>query len=138
MQLTKNFKLSEFTDSDTATEKGIDNTPTDEHLENIKFVAEQLQLIRNTYKQPINISSGYRSEELNKAVNGSKSSQHMQGLAVDINQGSRTKNHNLFLIVKRMMKVGLQVHQLIDEQGYNWIHIGFKQDNPRGEIKHLK
>lgn len=138
MQLTKNFKLSEFTDSDTATAKGIDNTPTDEHLENIKFVAEQLQLIRNTYKQPINISSGYRCEELNTAVNGSKSSQHMQGLAVDINQGSRTKNHNLFLIVKRMMKVGLKVHQLIDEQNFNWIHIGFKQDNPRGEIKHLK
>lgn len=138
MQLTKNFKLSEFTDSDTATAKGIDNTPTDEHLENIKFVAEQLQLIRNTYKQPINISSGYRCEELNTAVNGSKSSQHMQGLAVDINQGSRTKNHNLFLIVKRMMKVGLKVHQLIDEKNFNWIHIGFKQDNPRGEIKHLK
>lgn len=138
MQLTKNFKLSEFTDSDTATAKGIDNTPTDEHLENIKFVAEQLQLIRNTYKQPINISSGYRCEELNTAVNGSKSSQHMQGLAVDINQGSRTKNHNLFLIVKRMMKVGLKVHQLIDEKDYSWIHIGFKQDNPRGEIKHLK
>ena len=138
MQLTKNFKLSEFTDSDTATAKGIDNTPTDEHLENIKFVAEQLQLIRNTYKQPINISSGYRCEELNTEVNGSKSSQHMQGLAVDINQGSRTKNHNLFLIVKRMMKVGLKVHQLIDEQNFNWIHIGFKQDNPRGEIKHLK
>lgn len=138
MQLTKNFKLSEFTDSDTATAKGIDNTPTDEHLENIKFVAEQLQLIRNTYKQPINISSGYRCEELNTAVNGSKTSQHMQGLAVDINQGSRTKNHNLFLIVKRMMKVGLKVHQLIDEKNFNWIHIGFKQDNPRGEIKHLK
>lgn len=138
MQLTKNFKLSEFTDSDTATAKGIDNTPTDEHLENIKFVAEQLQLIRNTYKQPINISSGYRCEELNTEVNGSKSSQHMQGLAVDINQGSRTKNHNLFLIVKRMMKVGLKVHQLIDEQNFKWIHIGFKQDNPRGEIKHLK
>ena len=138
MQLTKNFKLSEFTDSDTATAKGIDNTPTDEHLENIKFVAEQLQLIRNTYKQPINISSGYRCEELNTAVNGSKTSQHMQGLAVDINQGSRTKNHNLFLIVKRMMKVGLKVHQLIDEKNFNWIHIGFKQNNPRGEIKHLK
>ena len=138
MQLTKNFKLEEFIKSNTATAKGIDNTPTEEQLENIKFVAEQLQLIRNTYKQPIYITSGFRSEKLNNAVGGSKTSQHMDGLAVDINQGSRTKNHNLFLIVKRMMKVGLQVHQLIDEQNFSWIHIGFKQDNPRREIKHLK
>lgn len=138
MQLTKNFKLEEFIKSNTATAKGIDNTPTEEQLENIKFVAEQLQLIRNTYKQPIYITSGFRSEKLNNAVGGSKTSQHMDGLAVDINQGSKTRNHNLFLIIKRMMKVGLQVHQLIDENNFNWIHIGFKQDNPRGEIKHLK
>ena len=138
MQLTKNFKLEEFIKSDTAQKNNIDNTPTDEQLDNIKFVAEQLQLIRNTYKMPIFITSGFRSEELNKAVGGSKTSQHKDGLAVDINQGSKQRNHNLFKIIRKMIRLGLPVDQLIDEKEYSWIHVSFKQDNPREQVKHLK
>ena len=137
-QLTQHFKLEEFTKSDTATRLGIDNTPNEEALNNLKFVAEQLEFVRNAYHQPIFITSGYRSEELNAAVKGSSTSFHKLGLAVDINQGTRTRNHNLFLIIKRLMKVGLQVDQLINEKDYSWIHVGFSQDSPRGEIKHLK
>ena len=84
MELTKHFTLEEFTKSDKAIELGINNTPNDEEMENIKFVAEQLELIRNTYKQPINITSGYRCEELNNAVGGVPNSYHRKGLAVDI------------------------------------------------------
>lgn len=140
MELTKNFKLEEFTKSSTATKNGIDNTPSEEILENIKYVAEQLQLIRNSYKMPIHISSGYRCKELNTAVNGSKTSQHMQGLAVDINQGSKTRNHNLFKLVRNMMKIGLPVQQLIDEYDYSWIHIGFAPigQEPRLQVLHIK
>lgn len=134
MQLTKNFKLEEFTNSYTAEQKGIDNTPNEEQLENIKFLAEQLQIIRNAYKKPIFIVGGFRSKELNAAVGGSKTSQHMQGLAADIDQGTRQKNKNLFDLIKSLMKVGLPVHQLINEYDYDWIHIGFKKENPRGQI----
>ena len=138
MQLTKHFKLEEFTKSNTAEEKGIDNTPNAEQLENIKFVAEQLEFIRNTYKQPIFISSGYRCEELNDAVGGSKTSQHKQGLAVDIQQGSKQRNHNFFKLVRSLMKLGLPIDQLINEKNYSWVHIGFKQENPRFQVLHLK
>ena len=140
MELTKNFKLEEFTKSETATQKGIDNTPSKDILENIKYMAEQLQIIRNSYKMPINISSGYRCEDLNQAVKGSKTSQHKQGLAVDINQGSRTRNHNLFKLVRNMMKIGLPVQQLIDEYDYSWIHIGFAPigQEPRLQVLHIK
>lgn len=138
MQLTKHFKLEEFTNSDKAKELNIDNTPNNEELENIKFVAEQLELIRNTYKQPIIIKSGYRCEELNKAVGGVSNSFHRSGLAVDINQGTPQRNHNLFIILKRLMKLGLMVEELIDEYNYSWVHIAFAKENPSLEIIHTK
>ena len=137
-KLTANFKLSEFLKSETAEKNKIDNTPNEEQLNNIAWTAEQLQLIRNTYKQPMFITSGFRSEELNTAINGAKNSFHKKGLAVDINQGSKTKNRNLFELVRRMIKVGLPVDQLIDEQNFNWIHIGFARENPRLQVLHLK
>lgn len=137
MKLTKNFTLEEMVKSDTADRLKIDNTPNEEQLENIKFVAEQLQILRNCYKKPIYITSGFRNEELNNAVGGSSTSFHLKGLAVDINQGTRTRNKNLFELIRSLMKVGLLVDQLINEHNYSWIHIGFKQDNPRLEILHL-
>lgn len=136
--MTKHFKLKEFTDSDKATELNINNTPNEEELNNIKFVAEQLEILRNTYKQPIYITSGYRCEELNKAVGGAVNSWHKKGLAVDINQGSQTRNHNLFIIVKRLMKLGYPVEELINEYNYSWVHIAFAKENPQLKIKHKK
>lgn len=136
--MTKHFKLKEFTDSDKATELNINNTPNEEELNNIKFVAEQLEILRNTYKQPIYIKSGYRCEELNKAVGGAVNSWHKKGLAVDINQGSQTRNHNLFIIIKRLMKLGYPVEELINEYNYSWVHIAFAKENPQLKIKHKK
>lgn len=136
MQLTKNFKLEEFIKSDTAEEKGIDNTPNEEQLENIKWTASQLQEIRYCYKQPMYITSGFRCEELNEAVNGSKTSAHKKGLAVDVNQGSKTRNKHLFDLIRNLMKFGLPIDQLINEYDYSWIHIGFKSkgEEPRKQI----
>lgn len=137
MKLTNNFTLKEFTKSETADELGINNLPNQEQFDNIKFMAEQLQLVRNAYKQPIYITSGFRCEELNNAVKGSKTSFHRLGLAVDINQGSRAKNKHLFELIKSLMKVGLLVEELINENNYSWIHIAFKRDNPKREILKL-
>lgn len=137
MRITNNFTLEEFTLSETADKLGINNLPNQEQFDNIKFMAEQLQLVRNAYKQPIYITSGFRCEELNNAVKGSKTSFHRLGLAVDINQGSRAKNKHLFELIKSLMKVGLLVDQLINEKDYSWIHIGFKQENPRLQILKL-
>lgn len=138
MKLTQHFKLEEFTNSQIAKKLGIENTPNEEQLNNIKFVAEQLELIRNTYKMAIHISSGFRSEELNNAVGGVPNSYHCKGLAVDINQGTSRRNHNLFLVIKRLMKLGLQVEELIDEYNYSWIHIAFAKENPSLEVIHTK
>ena len=82
--LSEHFKLGEFTKSETAIRKGIDNNPSEEHLENLKLVCQKiLEPVRNHFQKPVRINSGYRGPALNSAVGGSSKSQHCNGEAVD-------------------------------------------------------
>ncbi len=84
MKLSNNFSLAEFTKSQTAERKGLDNTPTDEHLVRAKLLFENVvQKVRDNFG-PTVINSGYRGAELNAAVGGSSRSQHCKGQAADI------------------------------------------------------
>ena len=84
MQMSPHFKLSEFTKSETAIRKKIDNTPNAEHAQNLKNVCEKiLEPVRNHFGKPVRINSGYRGPALNAAVGGSSKSQHCNGEAVD-------------------------------------------------------
>ena len=84
MSLTKNFSLIELTKSQTATRKGIDNTPSTEHQDNLKSLCEMiLQPIRDHFECVVSISSGYRSPELCVAIGSSTKSQHASGCAAD-------------------------------------------------------
>lgn len=81
----KFFSIKELTHSNTAKAKGIDNSPTQEHKENLSIlIKELLDPIRAIYGKPITISSGYRSSKLNNVLNGSSStSNHLTGCAAD-------------------------------------------------------
>ena len=84
MNLSANFTLKELTKSDTATRLGLDNTPDDEALENLKTLCEMvLQPVREHFGKSVTVNSGYRSPESNAAVGGSKTSDHCKGQAVD-------------------------------------------------------
>ena len=84
MKLTENFSLNELTKSQTAERKGIDNTPSAEHQENLKSLCEMiLQPIRDHFGQVVSISSGYRSPELCVAIGSSTKSQHARGESAD-------------------------------------------------------
>ena len=68
MRLSTNFSLSEFTKSQTATRKGLDNTPGEEHLANAKQLFENVvQRVRENFGVTV-INSGYRGSALNEAV----------------------------------------------------------------------
>jgi zinc D-Ala-D-Ala carboxypeptidase len=84
MELSKSFTLNELTKSQEATRLGIDNTPSEEHIENLKILCENiLQPIRDFYGMPVSVSSGYRSAALCEAVGSSSKSQHTKGQAAD-------------------------------------------------------
>ena len=85
MNLSANFTLKELTKSDTATRLGLDNTPDEEALENLKTLCEMvLQPVREHYGKSVSVNSAYRSPESNAAVGGSKTSDHCKGMAADI------------------------------------------------------
>lgn len=100
--------------------------PTDEHIENLKELAENIfEPIREHFKHPIHISSGYRSKALNAAIGGSMNSQHSRGMAIDIDMdGTIIKNSAIFEYAKT-----LPFDQLIWEFGTkenpDWVHISY-------------
>ena len=83
MKLSSNFSLRELTKSQTAERKGIDNTPTEEHIENLKLLCENiLQPTRDEWGV-VSVSSGYRSQALCQAIGSVSTSQHARGQAAD-------------------------------------------------------
>jgi len=84
MQLTLNFNLAEMIVSPTAKRLGLSNNPTQEHIENMRYCCEKiLEPVRAHFGKPVQINSSYRSPLVNKAVGGSKTSQHVNGQAID-------------------------------------------------------
>ena len=84
MKLSDNFSLLELTKSQTAERKGIDNTPSPEHQENLKLLCTHiLQPVRDHFERVVSVSSGYRSPELCTAIGSKITSQHAKGEAAD-------------------------------------------------------
>jgi len=84
MKLSENFTLQELIYSDTAIRKGISNEPNEEQIENLKIVCKNiLEPVREYFKAPVIISSGYRSAAVCEAVGSSAKSQHTKGQAAD-------------------------------------------------------
>jgi hypothetical protein len=129
MQLSPHFTLSELIRSETAEERGIDNTPPPEILENLRRLAAGLEAVWALLGAALEISSAYRCAALNEAVGGSGTSQHLQGLAVDFacpDFGSPLE------IADAIRKSGLEFDQCILEYG-RWVHLSFS-DAPRGRL----
>lgn len=123
----KYFKLKELTSSATAIIKCIDNTPSKEIEQNlIALVDDVLDVIREKCGFPINVTSGYRCVELNSAVGGAKTSQHMKGEAADLQGKNKEQTRKIFEVAKE-----LNLHdQLLFEKnkkGVQWVHISYKR-----------
>lgn len=129
MKLSKNLSLSEVSKSNTATRLGIDNTPSGEHLENIKFLAENIfQPIRDHFGKPIFVSSGYRSEKLNKAIGGASSSQHCKGEALDLDNDATNDptNKEIFDYIKDNLEFDQLIWEFGTDKNPNWVHVSVK------------
>lgn len=130
----KYFTINELCKSSTATQRGIDNTPNQKVIHNLKALTDNiLDPLREKYGKPIRVNSGYRCDALNKVVGGSKTSQHCQGLAADITVGSPDENKIIFGMIIAM---NLPYDQIIDEKDFDWVHVSYS-DNPRRQILHL-
>lgn len=129
MQLSPNFSLREATYSETAQDKGLDNTPTPEALERMKFTAIKMEAVRQLLgNRPIKVTSWYRGPALNKAIGGVPTSQHSKGEAVDFKCLGFGSPRDICLELRKHKDI-LQYDQLILEP--TWVHISFTPVNPR-------
>ena len=132
MQLSKNLTLAECTKSNTARRLGIDNTPDDDWtIENLRAVAEDVfQPLRDSFGCPIYVSSGYRSEELNRAIGGSKRSQHIQGRALDLDADvfGGCSNGEIFRFILNNLTFDQLIWEFGDQDNPDWVHVSYVRD----------
>ena len=121
MNITENFTLEELVHSDTAIAKGIKNEPgTRERLAMMNLCAK-LQPLREAVGKPISINSGYRCPELNKAVGGVPSSQHVKGEAADLHIEGKAGD-----LLEVLEESELPFDQAILYRHKNFLHVSLK------------
>ena len=128
MKLSNNLSVKEVMKSNTAKRFGIDNRPTIEHLQNLKAIALNIfQPARNHFKKPIFVSSGYRSEDLNEKIGGSKTSQHSKGQALDLDAhtfGGLT-NKELFDFISEHLEFDQIIWEFGTDEEPDWVHVSY-------------
>lgn len=113
--LTKHFTLAELDQRGAA---------KPEHIENLKRVAEALEVIRERVGVPLIINSGYRSPQHNKAVGGSKTSDHMKGLAADFRAKTYTPYELAMAAMHALLFGKIQHDQIIYYPNHGFVHLG--------------
>lgn len=131
MRLSPHFDLSEYTASETAARRGIDNTPPDEIIPNLRKMAEVMEKIRDLLGAAIIVTSGYRCLELNTAIGSKPTSAHVLGLATDFIAPSYGSPLEICRAIEPHVQA-MGIDQLIFE--HSWTHVGLRPGSPRGQL----
>ena len=133
MKLTENLTLLEATKSNTAIRLGIDNTPPPAIVERMIETAEKIfQPLRDALG-PIRVSSFYRSPDLNRAIGGSKTSQHCKGEAIDM-QGILATNKMLFNSACDLEDYDQIIWEFGTLEEPDWVHVSYSKTHNRKQI----
>lgn len=138
-RISEHISFEEATHSETAVKKRIKNIPGEDTLYRMKVVAEEcFEPLRKWYGKPIKINSFYRSSELNKAVGGSLTSQHVTGQAIDMDAGSRIENKKIYEWCKANLIFDQLIYEYGDDTGPDWVHISFCHRYNRNQTLRIK
>lgn len=135
IMLSEHFSLEEM----TYTLTGLDNTPSEFVLHNLKTLAYLLESVRTLINKPIKVTSGYRSEAVNKAVGGSKTSAHSKGYAADIKVVGLNARQVAEMIATSSIRFDQLILEDVSPNNPNgvWVHIGLN-DVLRGQVLTMK
>jgi hypothetical protein len=137
MKISNHISYQEAIRSNTATRRGIDNTPGDYEVTNMVGVAENIfEPLRQWVGGPIKINSMFRCEELNTAIGGSSRSQHCQGRAIDLDDtfGHKT-NAEMFNYIKENLNFDQLIWEFGTDDNPNWVHVSYiSKDENRNRI----
>jgi len=132
--ISKHVSYKEGVYSNTATRRGIDNTPNDEQLDNMELVANEVfEPLRVWVDGPIKINSFFRSPDLNTAIGGSSKSQHCKGQAMDIDDTfGKATNAEMYNFIKENLDFDQMIWEFGSDDNPNWVHVSYvSEDNNR-------
>jgi len=126
MDLTENFTLEELIET-----RHGENTPTAEHIENLKLLAQKvLQPLRDNVGKVV-VSSGFRCERVNKIVGGDTTSQHCKGEAADV---ICVNNRQAFIYIANNLPFDQLIWEYGNDKAPSWIHVSYKRTGNRKQI----
>lgn len=136
MKLTENFSLAEMIKSETALRRGLDNTPGEEEINNLRLLCEQvLQPIRTAYGRGVKVNSGFRHPDVNAAVGGSRTSDHCRGMAADI-EIPGVANADLAAYIEQYFDFTQLILEFytpgIPDSG--WVHVSYDPNNLKKQV----
>ncbi len=125
--ISKHISMKEAVYSNTATRRGIDNTPGEYELQNMELLARKVfEPLREHVGKPIKINSFYRSAELNQAIGGSSKSQHCEGRAIDIDDTyGHMSNADMYAFIKENLDFDQMIWEFGTEENPNWVHVSY-------------
>ena len=126
-KISKHVSYKEGVYSTTALRLGLNNDPSDAHLQNMKLLSEKVfEPLRMHVGGPIKINSFYRGPELNKAIGGSSKSQHFHGQAMDIyDTYGNMKNCDMYKFIKDNLDFDQMIWEFGDDKNPNWVHVSY-------------
>ena len=137
--ISKHISYKEGVYSNTATRRGIDNTPNNEQLANMELIADNVfEPLRTYVGGPIKINSFFRSPDLNTAIGGSGKSQHCKGQAIDIDDTfGKMTNAEMYRWIKDNLNFDQMIWEFGDDDNPDWVHISYvsEEDNRRRCLK---
>lgn len=124
--ICKYISYKESITSQTAIRNKIDNTPKELELISMQLVGIRVfDVVREHFKTPLRVSSFYRSDLLNKAVGGSKTSQHVKGQAIDIKGTGLVSNKMIFEYIKEHLDFDQLIWEFGNKTNPDWVHVSY-------------
>lgn len=134
MNLSAHVTLAEFQDSPTATTHGINNKMNESQIASAKLLCENVfEPLRIYLNTPIQISSGFRSVQVNKMIGGASTSQHTKGEAIDLQIGSKGFN-----FIKDKLDFDQLIWEFGNDENPSWVHVSFSSKNRKQVLKATK
>jgi len=135
--ISQYMSFDEATRSQTATRKGIDNTPDTYQLKNMKYVSEEVfDKVREFIGGPLTCSSFLRVPELNRAIGSTDRSFHCHGAAIDLKKISRNKTYaEIFDFIRCELEFSELIWEYGDEHEPAWVHVAYLEGDNRKMVK---
>jgi len=135
--ISKHISYKEAVKSNTALRLNIDNTPGEYEIANMIGIATHVfEPLREWVGGPIKINSMFRCEKLNRAIGGSKRSQHCQGRAIDLDDIFEHKtNAEMFNYIKNNLNFDQLIWEFGDDNNPDWVHVSYvSEDQNRNNV----